>query len=177
MQLELVAGGCARSVLPRGWAKQLSEPSQRKFKTAGGELIADEGLGVLEGTGESGEPMRFAGRRAAVGKPLAAASEMLKSRISLMDEHAGMVIEKASKAGRAIMRLMKGLKAKGELEDNTRLHQERGVYNVYMKLPKAKARELEAMPAHAFQEARQEEQTRGSSSSGLSPSSGGPRQA
>ena len=27
----------------------------------------------------------------------------------------------------------------GKLEDDIRLHQERGVYNAYMKLPKAKA--------------------------------------
>ena len=144
--------------------KALSEPSQRKFKTAGGEIIADEGLGVLECMSENGDPMRFAGRRVAVGKPLAAASEMLKHRVGLMDENAGLVVEKDSHAGRAIMKLVKGLKAKGQLEEDLRLHHERGVYNVYMKLPEAKAKELEAIPAHALQEARQEEQSGGSSS-------------
>ena len=153
--------GCASSVVPREWVKAISPPSGRKFKTANGVIIADEGLGVLEGISENGEAMRFAGRRAAVGKPLASASELLKSRIGLMDDSAGMVIEKKSEAGRAIMKLMSELKEKGRLEDNMRLHQERGVYNVYMKLPAAKAKELEAIPAHAFHDAGQEEQPGG----------------
>ena len=72
------------------------------------------------------------------------------------------------------------LKAKGSLEDDVRLHQERGVYNVYMKLPAAKAKELEAIPAQAFENAGQQEEQAGgsssSSSSGPSPS-GGSRQA
>ena len=162
--------------MPRDWVEACAGPSNRKFKTATGEIIEDEGLGVLEGISESGGPMRFAGRRAAVGKPLAAASEMLKGRIGLMDESAGMVIEKNSEAGHAIMKFVTDLKEKGLLEDDIVLHQERIVCNVYMKVPAAKAEELKAMPVHAFQEEpSQEEETRasiGASSSGLSPSGG-----
>ena len=168
--------GCAKSVVPREWVEAASEPSKQKFKTAGGQIIDDEGLVVLEGINENGDQMRFAGRRAAVKNPLAAASEMLKHRIGLLDDEAGLVVEKNSEAGRAILKLMKQLKAKGSLEYNIRLHQERGIYNTYMKLPKAKAKELGAIPAHALHDAAQEEQTGGSSSSGISPP-GGPRQA
>ena len=170
--------GCASSVVPREWVQAISEPSSRKFKTAGGEIISDGGLGVLEGITENGEPMRFAGRRAKVGKPLAAASEMLKHRIGMLDDRAGMVVEKNSTAGKAIMKLMKRLKAQGELEDNIRLHQERGIYNAYMKLPPAKAKELEALPAHALHDSGQEEQTGNHpSSSSRGPPPGGHRQA
>ena len=98
--------GCASSVLPREWSKALTAPSNRKFKTANGAIIADEGLGVLEGINENGGRMRLAGRRAAVGKPLIAASEILKRRIGILDEGMGMVIEKNSYAGRAIMALV-----------------------------------------------------------------------
>ena len=121
--------------------------------------------------------MRFAGRRAAVGKPLAAASEMLKGRIGLMDESAGLVIDRNSEAGRAIRKLVVELKTNGCLEDEIMLHQERGVYNVYMKLPAAKAKESEATPAHAIQDVPQEEEpagAQGANSSGAS-SSGGSR--
>ena len=39
----------------------------------------------------------------------------------------------------------------GALEDGYRLRQERGVYTVYMKLSKDKARELEALPVHTVE--------------------------
>ena len=94
-----------------------------------------------------------------------------------MDANAGVVIEKGSEAGREIMKLMQGLKAKGSLEDDIRLHQERGVYNVSMKLPADKAKGLEAIPAHAFQVAGQEEQFGGGSRSSGIFQPGGPRQA
>ena len=41
----------------------------------------------------------------------------------------GMAIEKNSDAGRAIMALITRLKRNGKLEEDIRLHQERGVYN------------------------------------------------
>ena len=43
------------------------------------------------------------------------------------------------------------LKKKGALEGGYRLRQERGVYNARVKLPKDKARELEALPVHAVE--------------------------
>ena len=146
--------GCASSVLPREWSKALTAPSNRKFKTANGAIIADEGLGVLEGINENGGRMRLRGRRAAVGKPLIAASEMLKRRIAVLDEDMGPVIEKNSYAGRAITTLVSRLRRSGKLEHDIRLHQERGIYNAYMKLPAAKAKELKEIPAHALDDER-----------------------
>ena len=168
--------GCDTSVIPSARGPQLSAPSKKRFKTASGDILPDEGLGVLEGMNESGGRMRLSGRRATVGKPLIAASEMLKKRIGVLDESMGMVIEKNSDAGRAIMALVARLKRKGCLENDIRLHQERGVYNAYMKLPAAKAKELEEIPAHALQEVVTGGSSGAASSSGLL-SSGGSRPA
>ncbi|CAK0860922.1 unnamed protein product [Prorocentrum cordatum] len=143
--------GCASSVIPREWTPATSAPSSQRFKTASGGIIADEGGGVLEGVNENGARMRLAGRRAAVTKPLVSASEMLKKRIGILDESCGMVIEKGSTAGRAIMKLVAKLKETGALENNIRLHQERGVYNAYLKLPEEKARELEQLPLNTIE--------------------------
>ncbi|CAK0906615.1 unnamed protein product, partial [Prorocentrum cordatum] len=143
--------GCASSVIPRAWTPATSAPSSQRFKTASGGIIADEGGGVLEGVNENGARMRLAGRRAAVTKPLVSASEMLRKRIGILDESCGMVIEKGSTAGRAIMKLVAKLKETGALENNIRLHQERGVYNAYLKLPEEKARELEQLPLNTIE--------------------------
>eukprot|EP00959_Pyramimonas_sp_CCMP1952_P158177 3307778-Pyramimonas_sp.AAC.1 len=62
-----------------------------------------------------------------------------------------MVIEKGSTAGRAIMKLVAKLKETGALENNIRLHQERGVYNAYLKLPEEKAKELEQLPLNTIE--------------------------
>ncbi|CAK0875118.1 unnamed protein product [Prorocentrum cordatum] len=146
--------GCASSVIPREWTPATSAPSSQRFKTARGGIIADEGGGVLEGVNENGARMRIAGRRAAVTKPLVSASEMLKKRVGILDESCGVVIEKGSTAGRAIMKLVAKLKETGALENNIRLHQERGVYNAYLKLPEEKARELEQLPLNTIEPPR-----------------------
>ncbi|CAK0841849.1 unnamed protein product [Prorocentrum cordatum] len=143
--------GCASSVIPRAWTPATSAPSSQRFKTASGGIIADEGGGVLGGVNENGARMRLAGRRAAVTKPLVSASEMLRKRIGILDESCGMVIEKGSTAGRAIMKLVAKLKETGALENNIRLHQERGVHNAYLKLPEEKARELEQLPLNTIE--------------------------
>ncbi|CAK0837809.1 unnamed protein product, partial [Prorocentrum cordatum] len=143
--------GCASSVIPREWTPATSAPSSQRFKTASDGIIADEGGGVLEGINENGARMRIAGRRAAVTKPLISASEMLNKRIGILDESCGMVIEKGSTAGRAIMKLVAELKEAGALENNIRLHQERGVYNAYLKLPEEKAKELEQLPLNTIE--------------------------
>ena len=63
---------------------------------------------MLEGVTENGDRFRLSGRRAAVGKPLIAAGEMLNGRICAMDESAGLVIQRDSYAGRKINERMKG---------------------------------------------------------------------
>ena len=80
--------GCATSVIPRARGPQLSAPSKKRFKTASGDILPDEGLGVLKGMNEGGGRMRLSGRRAAAGKPFIAAS-MLMSRIGIFDEKKG----------------------------------------------------------------------------------------
>ena len=79
---------------------------------------------------------------------------MLQRRIAVLNEDMGMVIEKNSYAGRAITTLVSRLRRSGKLEHDIRLHQERGVYNAYMKLPAAKAKELKEIPAHALDDER-----------------------
>ena len=106
---------------------------------------------MLEGMNESGGRMRLSGRRVAAGKPLIAASEMLESRIGILDEKKGLVIHDDSEAGRAIAKMVAKLKKKGALEDGRRLHQERGACNSHMKLPEDKARELEALHVHTVE--------------------------
>ena len=116
-----------------------------RYKAADGTQLRDEGGGLLEGPAERGLPLRLRGRRTGVKRPLVAGSELLQGKLSIMDDEEGWVLDRHSKAGKAVAKLINRFQRNGRLDEDIKLHQENGVYNAYMKLPKAKARGLRVL--------------------------------
>ena len=84
------------------------KPNSMRYNAADGTQQRDEGGGLLEGTTESGIPWRLRGRRTGVKKPLVAASEFLQGKLSIMDDKKGWVIDRYSKAGKAVAKVSTG---------------------------------------------------------------------
>ena len=133
--------GAAATVMPSSWAKAQGAPSGKQFRTATGQVIDDEGYGEVLGRDEYNRPAKFKARRAQVRKPLVSAASMLSNKVSFMDKDGGIIFPEGSDAGWRLRSFVQRLRS-DHPNDGVGLWQERGVYNMYMKLSDEQAEKI-----------------------------------
>ena len=108
-------------------------PSGARYKTASGDILADEGGVRVKAEDEYGMMRSLTGRLCGVHKPLVSASQMASAGYyTWLNDAGGFIVQRESSVGRKISQL---LGADSQRADSTLLpvYKESGVYNFYLK--------------------------------------------
>eukprot|EP00971_Amphidinium_carterae_P027031 532963-Amphidinium_carterae.1 len=144
--------GCGKTVLPVRYATGKDDKDSSTYRTASGEVLADQGSATISCTGDNGLPLRVVGRAAEVHKPLISAASTLKGRLAIMTEAGGVIMRLADAEAKQVEQIMnKAWKADMKRSEPTRrlipLVQEKGAYNILVKEPNSRVADAGANEA------------------------------
>ena len=124
--------GAAATVFPMSVPDKVTQDGLGgNYKTASGEIVSDEGAGIIHGIGEDGIPRRVRGRVAGVHKVLVSASQSCRvGNVIVLTKHGGSIIPERDDIAKAVMKLQTAASGKKGI---TPLYVENGVYNLYLK--------------------------------------------
>ena len=104
------------------------------FRTASGEIIADDGPAKWHGYTEAGKPTNIKGRTADVHKPLVAAGKVVKSgKMIIMYGDGGFVMDAAGWLGERLQQVCDDGLWRDPKQVELQLYLENGIYNFYLQ--------------------------------------------
>ena len=106
------------------------DPNDASYKTASGELIADEGGGTIRGLTEEGYGRKVDGRFVNVHRLLVSGSKVTARNLVVMDGEQGDIVPKDGPIARGLRRALKSLKRKfpKDNRDTTKLYAHKGIF-------------------------------------------------
>lgn len=125
--------GAAIAAFPESFAPEGGRGNGQNYKTASGELLQDQGAVRISAYDERGRARGLTGRVMKVHKPLISASQVAKKQCSWLSEGGGWLIPRDS----PVCKKVEDLLNKEATKNNNQMlpiYEERGVYNVYLKV-------------------------------------------
>ena len=106
------------------------DPNDASYKTASGELIADEGGGTIRGLTEEGYGRKVDGRFVNVHRLLVSGSKVTARNLVVMDGEQGDIVPKDGPIARGIRRALRSLKRKfpKDNRNTTKLYVHKGIF-------------------------------------------------
>ena len=128
--------GAGASAWPSDWsAKPLSSSRGIRFRTATGEYVEGGRDVQVTATDEYDQKVRFKAVATGVHKPLLSAGEIVdKGNMILLYADGGYLFKADSALGNAVRRKFEEKASKTDYKGTVRLHKQRGVYNLKVKL-------------------------------------------
>jgi hypothetical protein len=132
--------GAAVTAFPLNLVKNhmIGVPSSRSYKTASGELVADQGGFRMSGSIPGGGSRTLNGRAVDVHRPLLSASACAAAGNDLwLGPAGGLILPRSGPVAQGLRRSFEKLSAAHGLDDTTRLHVRQGVYVMDLDAPAA----------------------------------------